>query len=388
MSIIDVISDNSNKNLEEVPEKVLEMYNLKMLYLEGNFIESLPDDFFDKLSRLTWLDLRRNKLKTIPFGIANHSFLETLLLQDNQIEALPNEIGLVPNLKVLQLSGNPLTYPPRELIDDGIHSICQFLKEEYHKSNESNENVVTEEDEHSIVEAKSSTQLSRESEKVSVRELLQRSAKRRRDEEEHVKTKKSNALTLKPCASKKIHKITRSCSKISLRSHYQWNSLKKKPSEELIQNNQLKEIWINKLKDLLADQEKILQQEKNLQTLSKWRLEKKAEAPRSSVQNIPEAPYAMDPECNHILSRKDLTMQVDSMIKKSKSNIKRDTNNKKVDIQKLINQVVDQMKNMETQLHEAKSPRTEQEIAAKQIESIVALHKKIMALQTTNATTL
>lgn len=93
MSIIDVISDNSNKNLEEVPKKVLEMYNLKMLYLEGNLIESLPDDFFDKLSRLTWLDLRRNKLKTIPSGVANHSFLETLLLQDNQIEALPNEIG-------------------------------------------------------------------------------------------------------------------------------------------------------------------------------------------------------------------------------------------------------------------------------------------------------
>lgn len=188
---------------------------------------------------------------------------------------------MVPNLKVLQLSGNPLTYPHQELIDEGLHSICQFLKEEYHKLNENNENAVTEEDDHSIVEAKSSTQLSRESEKVSVKELLQRSAKRRRgyglimpvidvkslhkvtsDEEMNIKTRKSNALTLKACASRKIHKITRSCSKISLRSHYQWNTIRKKPSEELVQNNELKEIWINKLKDLLADQEKILQQER------------------------------------------------------------------------------------------------------------------------------
>lgn len=93
MSLIDVISDHSNKKLVKVPEPVLEMFNLKMLYLEGNALEVLPDDFFDKLKKLAWLDLRRNRLTTIPTNIADHQSLETLLLQDNKIEELPNELG-------------------------------------------------------------------------------------------------------------------------------------------------------------------------------------------------------------------------------------------------------------------------------------------------------
>lgn len=93
MSVIDVISDYSHKNLEQIPNDVMKMFNLKMLYLEDNLIRSLPENFFDRLSRLTWLDLRQNKLTSLPAGIANHSFLETILLQDNKIEYLPNEVG-------------------------------------------------------------------------------------------------------------------------------------------------------------------------------------------------------------------------------------------------------------------------------------------------------
>lgn len=93
MSKIEVISDLSNKKLCEVPKYILDMTNLKMLYLEGNDIEAIPDDLFTALRKIVWLDLRKNKLKTIPKTIAYHPSLETLLLRDNLIEKLPLEIG-------------------------------------------------------------------------------------------------------------------------------------------------------------------------------------------------------------------------------------------------------------------------------------------------------
>lgn len=132
-----------------------------------------------------------------------------------------------------------------------------------------------------------------------------------------------------------------------------------------------------------------------------WRLHKKMMVLRP-IQEMPEAPYGIDPECNRILSRKDLTKQIDVMIKKSKHNHKKQS--KKINIQSLINEVVEQMKNMETQYGKGKSTQTEQEIAEKQIQSvnifihfivrfheiffqIVEFHKKIVALQETNQLT-
>lgn len=61
---------------------------------------------------------------------------------------------------------------------------------------------------------------------------------------------------------KRTHKVTRSCSKISLRSHCQWNNKKKQNPNDRGQEGELKEMWLARLRDLLTDQEKILQQEK------------------------------------------------------------------------------------------------------------------------------
>lgn len=93
MSDITLIEDLANQNLTEVPEKVLNLTNLKMLYLEGNGIKEIPDNLFKNLKQLTWLDLRNNRLKTIPSSIIYHTHLETLLLQNNKITRVPLEIG-------------------------------------------------------------------------------------------------------------------------------------------------------------------------------------------------------------------------------------------------------------------------------------------------------
>lgn len=92
MSSIDVMLDRSKKKLHEVPTDILSMGNLKMLYLEGNYISTLPEDFFQKLPNLVWFDIRNNKLKGIPKSIAFHNRLETLLVQGNDIDVLPVEL--------------------------------------------------------------------------------------------------------------------------------------------------------------------------------------------------------------------------------------------------------------------------------------------------------
>lgn len=102
-----------------------------MLYLQNNEIRTLPEDLFDTLPKLMYLDIRDNQLTDIPKTIKNHQCLSHLLLQNNKLTSLPNELGTVTNLKVLQLNGNPLMYPPRDIINAGVSSVKNFLNEKY-----------------------------------------------------------------------------------------------------------------------------------------------------------------------------------------------------------------------------------------------------------------
>lgn len=288
MSKIDVICDCSHQKLEEIPQRVLQMCNLKMLYLEANAIQRLPEDFFTKLPKLSWLDLRNNRLKTVPKSIANHECLENLLLADNNIEELPNEIGLVPNLKALLISGNPLVYPPSNVVEQGTEEICKYLKEEYVKLHpvileERNENTEVTMNE----ETKPKKTKRKSKDKIPVRELLRKSSKMRNSihsglvpvisvkslsKMEQDKTEESPSYT-KPV--KKIHKLSKCCSKVSLHSHCTSFIINKrirstvgkiedksKSQDDRIDEQELKEAWMSKLKDLLNDQNKILQQER------------------------------------------------------------------------------------------------------------------------------
>ena len=44
------------------------------MYLEGNAISSLPEELFDCLPNLRWLDLRNNRISEIPPIIGKHRF--------------------------------------------------------------------------------------------------------------------------------------------------------------------------------------------------------------------------------------------------------------------------------------------------------------------------
>ena len=69
-------------------------HSFQHLYLEQNNLISLPENFFDCLHNLKWLDLRRNYLTHLPSAyIGRHKRLKTLLLEDNELKTLPLELG-------------------------------------------------------------------------------------------------------------------------------------------------------------------------------------------------------------------------------------------------------------------------------------------------------
>ncbi|XP_067036554.1 leucine-rich repeat-containing protein 27-like isoform X2 [Acropora muricata] len=123
--------DLSKKRLTQIPPKVLDLRQLEFLYLEGNLISSLPKDLFDCLPNLRWLDLRNNHISEIPQIIGTHRNLRNLLLEGNNVESLPLELGLLKSLSGLNLSGNPLEYPPQFIVERGTQEILKFLREQY-----------------------------------------------------------------------------------------------------------------------------------------------------------------------------------------------------------------------------------------------------------------
>ncbi|XP_059163282.1 leucine-rich repeat-containing protein 27-like isoform X2 [Physella acuta] len=120
----------SRKRLQSFPEMLLDLSNLEYMYLEGNEIAFLPDEFFKCFPHLLWLDLRNNLLSRIPsMYLSCHTCLRNLLLEGNNLRNLPLELGLVKSLHGLNIAGNPLDFPPQMIIETGTQGILQFLRD-------------------------------------------------------------------------------------------------------------------------------------------------------------------------------------------------------------------------------------------------------------------
>jgi hypothetical protein len=61
--------DLSRTGLAELPQELYNARHVECLYLEGNKLTSIPDDFFQHLPNLQWLDLRNNRLTQLPSSI-------------------------------------------------------------------------------------------------------------------------------------------------------------------------------------------------------------------------------------------------------------------------------------------------------------------------------
>ncbi|CAL8255716.1 unnamed protein product [Merluccius merluccius] len=115
--------------------------NLKELYAGNNQIHQLESEQLASLAAVSILELRDNKIQSLPDELALLSTLTRLDLTNNDVGTLPASLSLLPNLKVLMLEGNPLRGIRRDLLSRGTTELLKYLKgrikEEPDKANES-----------------------------------------------------------------------------------------------------------------------------------------------------------------------------------------------------------------------------------------------------------
>jgi hypothetical protein len=109
--------DVSFNQLTNLPECLIECYNLTSLVVKNNLLEdfSLPKNF-GKLSQLKELNLSGNQFTRLPDEVFQlGDTLTTLHFGANRLQQITSDIRLLRKLEVLYLGGNHLTELPIEI---------------------------------------------------------------------------------------------------------------------------------------------------------------------------------------------------------------------------------------------------------------------------------
>uniref|UniRef100_A0A673JHF2 Leucine-rich repeat-containing protein 40 n=1 Tax=Sinocyclocheilus rhinocerous TaxID=307959 RepID=A0A673JHF2_9TELE len=145
-----IMLDCSQNQLESIPPVLAQMESLEQLYLRHNKLRFLPElpccktlkelhcgnnqieileaDHLKHLSALSFLELRDNKVKSLPEEITLLQGLERLDLTNNDISSLPCGLGTLPKLKSLTLEGNPLRGIRRDVLTKGTGELLKYLR--------------------------------------------------------------------------------------------------------------------------------------------------------------------------------------------------------------------------------------------------------------------
>jgi len=140
LSLADTLEvlDLSDNQLAELPESIVKLKHLKVLFFarnnfttfpiilkefpvlsmvgfKSNQIHTIPENAFPPL--LKWLILTDNKIKKIPKSIGVCHLLQKCALAGNQIEELPDEMASCLKLELLRVSANKLKSIPKWLFE-------------------------------------------------------------------------------------------------------------------------------------------------------------------------------------------------------------------------------------------------------------------------------
>jgi hypothetical protein len=107
------ILDLSNNQLSSLPDDLPRLKRLRVLFCSGNNFTAWPA-VLGQCPQLSMIAFKANRIRSIPSGSLPRG-LRWLILTDNQLEALPADIGRCTQLQKLMLAGNRLRALPPEL---------------------------------------------------------------------------------------------------------------------------------------------------------------------------------------------------------------------------------------------------------------------------------
>lgn len=93
---------------------LLSLVTIKVLDLHENQLTALPDDM-GQLTVLQVLNVERNQLTHLPRSIGNLLQLQTLNVKDNKLKELPDTLGELRSLRTLDISENEIQRLPQML---------------------------------------------------------------------------------------------------------------------------------------------------------------------------------------------------------------------------------------------------------------------------------
>jgi len=124
--------DLSNNRLTQIPSVLKHLKKLSTLILAYNQIESIEKLCRKEFEGLYVIDLSNNKIEVIPNAFGVHlKNLQNLNLLNNDIAKLPHNIGLLTQLKTIQIDGNPFKNIRRAIINKGSVTILNYLRQMY-----------------------------------------------------------------------------------------------------------------------------------------------------------------------------------------------------------------------------------------------------------------
>ncbi|XP_027338892.1 plant intracellular Ras-group-related LRR protein 6-like [Abrus precatorius] len=128
---------NSNK-LVFLPSSTSHLTALKVLDARLNCLRALPEDL-ENLINLETLNVSQNfqYLESLPYSIGLLLSLVELDVSYNKIKTLPESIGCLKKLQKLSVEGNPLSCPPVDVVEHGLHAVMEYMCQKINSNHQS-----------------------------------------------------------------------------------------------------------------------------------------------------------------------------------------------------------------------------------------------------------